>query len=393
MDGSLSPLDDAALAALEDDITHTWGHINAATSRFLTLVAAFDRAEGWARHGLDYHYDDDGALVLSARLPPEVGAVVRQAIEAAMKALTASKPEAEMNATAATTNVTGGGRASAESCNDEFGEHSPAARRADALRLLAEQYLAAEAERQPAAAERFRVVVHVDAEALRDDAAGCDGRCEIEDGPALASDTARRLACDANVVALLTNREGEVLDVGRRTRTISFAMRRALQARDGGCRFPGCDRTHFTEGHHVRHWADGGQTKLSNLVTLCGYHHRLVHEGGFGVRATDDGLFVFSRPDGSRIAAAVGFGFAACIGVDAEAGAEPASRFRGSVGHPVAPAFDHAALAAAHADLGLVIDADTARTRWRGEPMDYGLAAEALWRGRFAQRSTRPVPS
>ena len=67
--------------------------------------------------------------------------------------------------------------------------------------------------------------------------------------------------------------------------SIPTAIARALKARDGGCRFPGCDRTRFTEGHHVKHWADGGETKLSNLVTLCGFHHRLVHEGGYGLTA------------------------------------------------------------------------------------------------------------
>jgi len=83
---------------------------------------------------------------------------------------------------------------------------------------------------------------------------------------------------------------------------IPLPLKRALRSRDGGCRFPGCDRTRFTDGHHVKHWADGGETKLANLVTLCGFHHRLVHEGGFGVRVTDDGVFVFTRPDGGRIA-------------------------------------------------------------------------------------------
>ena len=76
--------------------------------------------------------------------------------------------------------------------------------------------------------------------------------------------------------------DGSVLDIGRKTRTIPPALRRALESRDRGCRFPGCG-LRFTDAHHVRHWADGGETKLDNLVLLCRFHHRLVHEEGYRV--------------------------------------------------------------------------------------------------------------
>jgi len=109
-------------------------------------------------------------------------------------------------------------------------------------------------------------------------------------------------ACDATLVGLVEDAAGEPLNIGRKSRSIPPALRRALRSRDGGCRFPGCDRTRFTEGHHVKHWADGGETKLGNLVTLCNFHHRLVHEGAYAVAATDDGVFVFTRPDGRRVA-------------------------------------------------------------------------------------------
>ena len=79
-------------------------------------------------------------------------------------------------------------------------------------------------------------------------------------------------------------------------------LRRALHRRDRGCRFPGCTHTYRLHAHHIRHWANGGETKLGNLVQLCHYHHRLVHEGGFGVRACDDGALLFTRPDGTGIA-------------------------------------------------------------------------------------------
>ena len=109
------------------------------------------------------------------------------------------------------------------------------------------------------------------------------GRSHLSDGTRVFAETSRRLCCDAAVVQATRGPEGEVLDVGRRTRTIPPALRRALEIRDGGCRFPGCG-LRFGEGHHIVHWADGGETKLSNLVLLCRFHHRAVHEEGFTVK-------------------------------------------------------------------------------------------------------------
>ncbi len=117
-----------------------------------------------------------------------------------------------------------------------------------------------------------------------------------------SAETSRRLSCDASVVRITkapggevhdgsahggsahggSAPGGEVLDIGRKTRTIPPALRRALEARDRGCRFPGCG-LRFTDAHHVRHWADGGETKLENLILLCRFHHRLVHEEGYTV--------------------------------------------------------------------------------------------------------------
>ncbi len=129
--------------------------------------------------------------------------------------------------------------------------------------------------------ERHLVVVHADAHALSD---GSEGSCELDEGGAVAPETARRLACDASVVRM-SERRGKPLRVGRRTRTISPALRRALQRRDRRCRFPGCENRLFVDAHHIRHWAHGGETRLDNLVLLCRRHHRLVHEGGYAVDA------------------------------------------------------------------------------------------------------------
>ena len=260
-----------------------------------------------------FHHADDGALVIEARLPPETGAIVLDALAAAGEAMYQRRKgvrddSAESSRAAALYTPPGPDEGIAEDADTPWwkrGVHetqSYSQRRADALVLMAESLLANGAASRDAGA-RNQVVVHVDAEVLADPGAG--GRSEIENGPALAAESARRTACDAAIVRLVEDGDGQPLDVGRRTRSIPPAIRRALRARDRGCRFPGCTARHFVEGHHIKHWADGGATRLDNLVELCHFHHRLVHEGGYGVRATatngDTGGFEFTRPDGRVI--------------------------------------------------------------------------------------------
>lgn len=122
---------------------------------------------------------------------------------------------------------------------------------------------------------------------------------QVEDGPVLCAETVRRIACDSAVVRMVETAKSEPLDVGRKTRVIPWAIRRALKRRDGGCRFPSCTNTRFVEGHHVVHWADGGETRLSNLVSLCRHHHRLLHEGGYHV-VPDGDDFIFCRGNPCR---------------------------------------------------------------------------------------------
>ena len=128
-----------------------------------------------------------------------------------------------------------------------------------------------------------------------------DGALEVDRGALYVStETSRRLACDASVVEMPHDADGAVLDVGRKTRTIPPAIRRALAARDRGCRFPGCT-SRRCDAHHVTHWYEGGGTGLDNLVLLCRRHHRAVHEGGFGVARGLHGVFSFRRPDGAPL--------------------------------------------------------------------------------------------
>ncbi len=233
-----------------------------------------------------YSFDQDGGLTVRARLTAEAGTLVLRSLAAAMD-------EAPWSSVSEGT-TTGPRDVSAAT---SAGEGRWAARRADALAVIAESFLAHGAEAL-SGGERQEIVLHVAAETLT---SRSGDRCEIEDGPAIPIETARRLACDASLVAILEDGRGEPLDVGRKTRTIPPALRRALASRDGGCVFPGCTHKRYVDGHHLQHWADGGATKLANLVTLCRFHHRAVHEGGMRVERLHDGAWRFTRPDGEAL--------------------------------------------------------------------------------------------
>jgi hypothetical protein len=132
--------------------------------------------------------------------------------------------------------------------------------------------------------------VHVSPSTLKEN--GELGRSHLEDGTRLSAESARRLSCDASVVEVTRGEQGEVLNVGRKRRTIPPALRRALEIRDGGCRFPGCG-SRFCDTHHVIHWEDGGETSLRNCLLVCAPHHRALHEEGFRVRLYPDGRAQF----------------------------------------------------------------------------------------------------
>jgi hypothetical protein len=288
-----------------------------------------------ANRKLTYFYDDDGSLILKGRLPAEIGAQLVKALDAALQASLDEENARDV---------------SAESSSDDLDEDPPSwgARRADALGQIAESFLQ-HGLQALAPAERQQIIVHVDEQTLRE---GGAGRCEFEDGPSMAVETARRLACDASRVQILEDDQGEPLNVGRKTRILSPALRRALKSRDKGCRFPGCPHTRYVDAHHIHHWAQGGETKLSNLVQLCRFHHRQVHEGRVVIARLDDGALRFVRPDGRTFASPVPGSIKPC----------PQWRESSVADHPP----------------GTAIDPRTATTRWRGERMDYDLAIHVL---------------
>lgn len=319
----------AATPATEEGLLEIARHATGAQLEKLIrgYASALSATLGAAQRAVEQRYlrwswDQDGSLRLEARLPADDGAAVLNALRAAE----AERSDAEMS--------------------EEPMLASPAgARRADALVALANVSLDAVAAGS-GRGHGCELVVHVDAETLA--AEEVKERCHLDDGPALAPETVRRLGCDAGVVRIV-ERDSRPLTVGRRTRAIPPALRRALRSRDDACRFPGCNHRRFMHAHHIRHWARGGPTTLENLVQLCSYHHRLVHEGGFQVESLGGGSVRFRRPDGRVVAPALHCG-----------------RVRGP------------GLGEQNRARGVAVDATTCRPLSAGDRLDYGLAVEVL---------------
>ena len=308
--------------------------------RRVDLIAAADddRRQHDGRH-LETWVDEDGMVVIRGRLSPELGAVVQRALEAAGERLYQSS-----------TNPAGADDHDTQP-EDPTGSATVGQRRADALGLLAESALADDLARG-SAGDRYQVVVHVEAETLRD--ASQAGQSALDDGVGVSAETSRRVACDAATVVMRHAPGGTVLDVGRKTRTIPPAIRRALTARDRRCCFPGCESRHC-DAHHVHHWADGGATRLDNLVLLCRRHHRVVHEDGFGVTMREGGVAHFTTPSGRPL-------------VDA----------------PSAPAWTGPPLASTDTHLkadDIQIGPGTATPDWQGERLDLPWAIAVLHPG------------
>lgn len=255
---------------------------------YRSVLAVEDPERHRPERSVSWSYDEDGSLVLRARLPAEEGALVVAALEAARDRL--AEPADVEDAALSPGAVEEAAAAAAKSRN------------ADALLTLTEASLD-ESAPGGSSADRYQVVVHVDAAALQgESAAGDAARAELEAGVPLPQEVARRLACDASLVRVI-EQDGRPLTVGRKTRSIPPAVRRALRARDGGCAFPGCTNRRHVDAHHIEHWAHGGRTDLENLVHLCRHHHRLVHEGGFRIERRR-GRLAFFTPKGRRLMAA-----------------------------------------------------------------------------------------
>jgi hypothetical protein len=273
---------------------------------------------------LQCYVDEQGCVVLKGRLAPEEGAAFMMALRNAADTLGAENASRES-------------RGAPDTAFDNDG-----ARKADALGLLTETFLA-HGPTALTAGDRHLVTVHIDEQVLR--AETSEGRCELLENTTLPPATVRRLCCDGSLVAIVEDEHGTPLSVGRKTRAISPKIRRALDARDAGCRYPGCSNTRFVDAHHIVHWADGGETKLDNLILLCRRHHRFLHEHGYSVTLRGTNQFQFNMPDGRKVDLP-----SVTAPIDAEAG--------------------YAQLQADHEELGLNIDDNTGDSHWGGESLD-----------------------
>src|SRR4051794_3632046 len=288
--------------ATEVELVELAGHTTA--SQLARVVRAWRRSDAVddgtvaEKRSFRWSWDDDGMLTLQVRMDAEAGAALLAAVESL------AEREARRDRAAAKRATADGGATSPEQhpdteCADPdaLPRERMAARRCRALAQLAEA--AAAADRRAGDPPRREVVVHVDADVLADDAAA--GRAHLEGGPALHPAAVRRMVCEA-ALTVIVERNGVPLALGRRSRLASKAQRRALLARDGGCARPGCteDRIERLHAHHLRRWAFGGRTDVSQMVLLCDVDHGLVHDQDLGM-SRRGGERIVLTPEGPRI--------------------------------------------------------------------------------------------
>lgn len=313
----------------------------ATASQLETIVSAFRRAradEGTAaleRHrarSLHVVTDDDGTVCIRARLSPEDAATVLAAIESTRQELEDESPDVSAETSEGDT----------QAPEDRF-----AARCADALVAICEAHQAAGPRRGFAAGPKASVVVHVDRQVLED--TGAEGCAHVEGVGVVSAHTVQRLVCDASVSTLAFLPDGTAVPEGK-SRQIPDSLRRAVRTRDGGCRWPGCERRRYVDVHHVVFVSHGGRTKLTNLTTLCRAHHRMVHEGGYRLAMDRHAAVKVTTPAGSELPRRTPL---------------PG---HSSPGH----------LAEIHQRQGLCVD-DTTMPPGNNGPYDLGLTLDVLW--------------
>jgi len=296
-----TPATEAGLAEIAGPMT---GNQLERFARAHRQVTSADDATAHIRRRLTWRFEDDGSLAGTFRLPPLAGAVLLKALRAA-----AGDLEHPHDGQA--------GDVSAETPAGDRPATVTSSTLADALLVVAEAFLAGKvaAADDP---EVYQVIVHVGTDALAAGTADVSAetppavpstpgrpadpaRCHVEDGPAISVSTAQMIGCTATLSWMLHDRDGTVLDLGRRRRRPSAALRRAARERDHcRCRFPGCE-SRRVDLHHIQYWSHGGRTSLENLISLCKYHHMMVHDRGYLIAAGQGGSFAFYRPDGTGI--------------------------------------------------------------------------------------------
>ncbi len=295
---------------------------------------------------LRIEFDDaagsDGSYVVTGRIPADVAAALLAVFESARALVPRPEPHDDSGDDS---DAEGGPAGPLDSGQLNVGQLN-----VDALAMMAESWLA-QGPASRKGGDRHMITVYVDANVLADDAdtdTDGDGVCAADGCSRLAPETARRLLCDSSIVWMLQDGDGKPVNVSTRTRSIPPSLRRAVHARDQGCDFPGCGRRSFTDIHHIRHRAQGGDNSLANLVELCWHHHRLVHEGGWNLRRGTHGRLISIRPDGTELPVTDG------------------------------PGFDHHGIGVSNRDRGVEVTRTTAIPKWCGEPLDVNWVIDSL---------------
>ncbi|MEX2489025.1 MAG: DUF222 domain-containing protein, partial [Pseudomonadales bacterium] len=324
--------------------------------RVKKLNEPMDEWNEWRGEKQFFWYENDwGMYVFNLHLPPEDGAIVLKALEALVEELNKEKNYENGNNDADNhENVSAETFLQVDSQDWE-------GKRADAMTLMAEHCLKSMGDGIRTGG-RFEILMHVNANPEHIDYKIDQGAsCYLDDGHFLAPEVARRLACDANLTTVLEDDKGSVLNIKRKSRVVPPAIEKAVRIRDQGfCRFPSCCHNKWIQLHHVIHWADGGETSVHNLVSLCHYHHRLLHSGEYRIYKDEGSDIVFINKHNQIIKRSL---YPQFPGVG---GAEALVRY--------------------NQEQGIEIDAETALTRWTGESMDDQMALEVL-----AQLEEEPV--
>jgi hypothetical protein len=360
-----------------------------------------------------YYQEDSGMWVLHAKLSQEEGALIVKAIDEVMRQQDKPLPDigtdysknvsaetflAEVTAGPVTAGpvtagpVTAGpvtaGPVTAEPAIVETATFEQ--KRADALTAIAEHYVASVTNvsdvngttlKSLAGHERTQVVLHLNVETLKHahccehntmssavvDSATCQHHTPPHlDNQWISLDNAKRLSCDASLLTVLEDENGNVLNVSRKTRAIPSLLKRALDIRDETCCFPGCCESHYVDFHHIKHWAEGGETNKHNLVKLCRFHHRALHQGQYFIETKCEGNkqeLIFKAPTGQVM--------------DPNPRA-PICNVENHFEHWVEQQFPD-------------IDSRTGITRWTGETMDYGLAVSSMFDRRDRAANGEPI--
>ena len=304
---------------------------------------------------LNWRQDEHGMYSIFACLPAEEGELVVKALTKMMDEMRRDK--AENSDERKVENEKNDENVSRETpdtiCVPGFNINQ-----AHALSRIAEHYLGSDRDANTlSAGERYQVLLHVNAnEAHKDHQIAQGPCCYLDEGRFLAPEVARQLACSAAVTTVVEDDEGNVLNIGRRSRTPSRAISLAVEMRDGGCRFPSCHQTKWTDQHHIVHWADGGETSEANLITLCRHHHTMLHQGKYTIEKR-----------GNQVR------FVDCHGKKIERALYPQ--------FPDAPQPEHA-IAQFDTECrreGINIDSTTTECQWLGEKMDYSMFIDSMY--------------